>query len=348
MAKEKKHDFDEFDDDFVDRDDLAEIPNSFNDGGSDGDGSDDGDEDDERNDILVEVVVLNVDITGSDDCRILRFDTIEYSSNGARYGSRYYCLDFGLGTNGLFDMLDEYFIGRFHFLHSSKSCQEFLTAMADVEGIFRDKHGVNFFEMCKRMNGEIIESLKGSADDDDDDDDDVLWGGYGISAETLRAFKTRRSALDGIDFKTLNSELVKRFNFYREYVETKHFCAFCVQYSDEYVRPNVVEDPTLSRPFIAYIPKFAETVCEKVAHNYLSTDVFQDMEIGEMKVDLYLLMPSATASDMKTVYGKDLKVKDFDGLEDLDFVMGKYKTYTFTEEEYAEREDSLDSMICFS
>lgn len=346
MSKKRKPDFDEFDDEFVDRDDLIKTPNSFDDKGSDDSDDGDGDDDDDGDDVLVDVVVLNVDITGSDDCRMLRFDTVEYSANGVRYGSRYYCLDFNLGTNGVFDMLDEYFIGRFHFLHSSKSCQEFLTAMADVEEIFRDKTGTNFFDMCKKMNGAIIESLKDSADADDDDD--VLWNGYGISNETVRAFKARRAVLDGLDFKSLNAEIVKRFNFYREYVETKHFCAFCVQYSDEYVHPNVVVDPTLMRPLIVYIPKFAKMACEKVAHNYLSTDVFQDIGIEEMNVDLYPLMPNTTPSDLKSVYGKDLKVKDYDGLAEKDFIIGKYKTLTFTEEGYAEREDSLDSMICFA
>ena len=344
MAKRKRVEADEFDDSFVDRDGLSKTPNSFEDGDS-GDLSDGETEDgDEPKEILIDVVVLNVDITGTDDCRTLRFDTLEHSTTGVRYSSRYYGLDFAMGTNGVFDMLDDYFVGRFRFLHSSKSCQEFLTAMADVEEGVRKKTGVGFFELCKRMNGDVLDSIDGGVDIDGT----ILWDGYGISNESLSVFKSKRGCFDGFDFKWLNGELVKRFNFYREYVETKHFCAFCIQHNGELVFPNIIEEPELGIPLLVFIPRFGKLLCEKVAHEFLSSSVFQDLGIDEMHTDLYLLMPKATLADIKTLYSKSLKIKDFDGIEDKEFVTGKYKTLTFSEEAYSDREETLDSMIGFA
>lgn len=341
MAK-RKDEIDDFDDSFVDGKHLAKVPNSFVDGETDDDGAE---SDEDSNDPLVDVVVLNVDITGNDGCRILRFDTVEYTEKTSKYGSRYYCLDFGLGTNGMFDMLDEYFSRRFRFLHSSKSCQVFMTAMADVECIVRDMTGKDFFKLCGDMNGSVVECLESVGKCGDDD---VLWDGYGISGESVKAFLAKRGFFDEIDFDKINEELVKRFNFYREYVETKHFCAFCVQFNDDLVTPNVVEDPVVSLPLVVYIPKFAEAICEKVAMNYLTSDVFQDVGIEGMNTNLYLLMPDAKVSDLKSLYKKNLKVKDFDGIEECDFVTGLYKTLSFDLETSMEREDELDSIIGYA
>jgi hypothetical protein len=343
MAKKKHSTFDEFDDSFVDKKEFSKpsIVSNENDDSNQQDNT----TSEDIADVLVDVIVLNVDITGDENCKILRFDVIEYTSCGARYTSWYYCLDFNIGTNGLFEMLDDYFAGRFRFLHSSKTCQAFMVALADIEHEIKEKNKTSFFELCKSINTSVIENLK---DEVDEEPNDVLWNGYGIVDEAICVFNTKRSFIEKFDTEHYNTELLKHFNFYKEYANTKHFCAICVQFNDEYIKPNIIEDPAISLPLISYIPKFTKIICEKVAHSFLSTDVFQNIGIEEMNTDVYLLMPETRTSDICSLYDKQCRIKDYDGLESNDFITAKYKTYTFTEEEYSEHEDELDSIIGFA
>lgn len=346
MTKRKNNrESDEFDDTFVDDKKFSKPSAVTNEKHEDDDDEDDGGEDCDDSDFVVDTIVLDVDITGNKKCRILRFGVLEYSANGVRYASRYYCLDMNLGSSGIFDMLDDYFIGRFRFLHSSKTCQSFMTALADVEEIVRKKNGISLFELCKKVNRDTIKVLKS---EDDDGTNDVLWNGYGISDEALTALESKRKSLNGMKLSYFNDELLKRFNFYKEYAKTKHFCAFCVQKNDEYVTPNIIEDPVLSLPLIVYIPKFAKMLCEKVAQAFLESDVFQGIGIDEILTDVFLLMPTAKVSDVCSLYDKKLKIKDYGGIEDCGFVTGKYKTFRFTDASLAERTEQMDSVIGFA
>ena len=343
MAKKKHSNFDEFDDSFVDKKEFSK-PSIVSNESDDSNHQDNTTSEDAAND-LVDVIVLNVDITGYANYKILRFDVIEYTSCSARYTSWYYCLDFAIGTNGIFEMLDDYFAGRFRFLHSSKTCQAFMVALAVIEHEIKEKNKTSLFELCKMINTSVVEKLKNEVDEEPDD---VLWNGYGIVDEAICVFNTKRSFIEKFDTEYYNTELLKHFNFYKEYANTKHFCAICVQFNDEYIKPNIIEDPAISLPLISYIPKFTKIICEKVAHLYLSTDVFQNIGVEEMNTDVYLLMPETRTSDICSLYDKQCRIKDYDGLESNDFITAKYKTYTFTEEEYLEHEDELDSIIGFA
>lgn len=290
------------------------------------------------------ITVVDVAVNNTKSNHLVYFNCVELGNDSGKYRTITYNLSTVHGTLGIFDLLDDYFLHRYKFFHSSKSVQAFMVALVQAERKFRDKTGFSLIEYCSDVTehslGETMRNVRFK-----NGNNSKLWNGYEIRDEATYLLDCKRKYIDIALIEELGKDVVSNFVKNMKYVNTKHFCGICVNTTDD-IPPSLFTDPFIDLPMIVYMPEFTEILVTKLAYSFLTTKEFQEAGMDTMKFEIFILMPEATLKDLSKIVKKDNELKDYYALEDYDFIIGKYKSYAIREDDIDSNE--FDSIICYS
>lgn len=292
----------------------------------------------------IDEVVVDVSVNNTKNNLLVYFKCVHLGTEGGKFLTRTYSLSTKTGTLGIFDLLDDYFLRRFKFFHSSKTVQAFIYALAEAEKIFKDNSGFSLFEYCALVNDTAVDdTLKEHKRNGGLSC--KLWNGYDIRGELAFFIERKRSFINMEHLEALGVNTVKFFIKNMKYITNKHFVGVCVNITED-IPPSLFMDPFINLPMVVYMPQFAEILVTKIAHSFMKTETFQKAGIDHIMFEIYLLMPETTLSDVKNSIKSDGELLDYDSFEDEDFIIAKYKEYDIIERKIIESD--FDSIICYS
>ena len=302
------------------------------------DSTEDGDDGEPKHDTVVDVSVNN-----TKNSLVVYLNCVKVDGGVGKFSNRTYLLSAKSGTLGMFDLLDDFFMGRFRFFYSSKTVQAFMMAIVEAERKFKKQSGFALHEYCAKITGL---SLKDMADDESLEKSLScrLHGGYGIRNEAMSFNERKRRHINMKYMEQLGIDVVKGFLKNMKYIDTKHFVSIAVNTIDD-LEPSLLIDPFVGLPMVMYMPEFVEILIAKVAHSFMGTPTFRKAEIDHIYFEIFLLMPETTVADMKEFARADGEIRDYGSIEEEDFIVGRYKTYDICESDVSE--DDFDSIICY-
>lgn len=274
-------------------------------------------------------VVINIDIIGKPKNHTIRFDLIELEDVGGRYTSRIYELHSLNGTMGLFTLLDDYFVRRFRFFHSSKTVQAFMLALHEAEIYFHKKTGVNFYDYCKQIISASVEEAKNKGFTSRETSLPLMVG-YGISEEVALFTNTKRNFVSNGILDEVANMVVKLYKQYLKEIDKLKYCSAIVNIREN--RRAFFIDPIIHLPIISYHPKFTKELSKVCAVIIFNSDIAEKNEIDDITSTSLILMPSATVESLVSICDTDGVIKSDIDLDELPFVIGEYHKEEFHRE----------------
>lgn len=273
--------------------------------------------------------VINVDIVGKTNNHIVRFDLIELENVGGRYTSRIYELHSRNGTMGLFTLLDDYFVRRFRFFHSSKTVQAFMLALHDAELHFRKKTGVDFYDYCKQIISESVAVARAQGFTSRESSLPLMVG-YGISEEVSLFTNTNQDFVSNGILDEIANMVVKLYKQYLKEIDKLKYCSAIINIREN--RRAFFIDPIIHLPIISYHPKFTKELSKVCAVIIFNSDIAEKNEIDDITTKSLILMPSATVESLVSICDTDGVIKSDIDLDELPFVIGEYHKEEFHRE----------------
>jgi len=292
----------------------------------------------------IDEVVVDVSVNNTKNNLLVYFKCVQLGADGGKFLTRTYSLSTKTGTLGIFDLLDDYFLRRYKFFHSSKTVQAFMYALAEAEKIFKEKSGFSLFEYCAKVSDTAVNDTM-EYHKSNNGLNCKLWSGYNIRGELAFFIEKKRSFINMEYFEELGINTVKYFIKNMKYITNKHFVGVCVNITAD-IPPSLFIDPFINLPMVVYMPQFTEILVTKIAHSFMKTEAFKKAGIDRIKFEIYLLMPETTLSDLKGSMKSDGELVDYDSFEEEDFIIAKFKEYDIIERKINESE--FDSIICYS
>ena len=275
-------------------------------------------------------VVVSVSLVGTTRQRIVKFGLIELEATGGRYTTQTYDVSTRNGTAGLFQMLDDYYMRRFRFFHSSRTVQAFMLALVDAEELFRLKHGISLFDHCKAVNAKAA-GIAVARSDTAKASGFPLSKGYGITEEMVMFEEEKQKAAKPKWLASFGSDVVASFAERLEEMERSGYCAAIVNTFGS--RRCFFIDPVVHLPIISYHPKFTAEISKVCSMIILASKGAVDREIDEVVTSSILLMPNATVGALLSVCDQNGIIKEDFSADAFPFAIGEYDTVRYTRDD---------------